>query len=46
VTIALILSAGGGSSPSASSSSAHPTRAQLERQLEAVAGARYGTTRP
>jgi hypothetical protein len=44
VTLVLVLSSGGstsGASSEASSASTPPTQAQIQRQLEAVSGARY-----
>jgi hypothetical protein len=43
LTVALIISNGGSNSVGAS---AHPSQATIQRQLESVAGARYGVVRP
>jgi hypothetical protein len=45
LTIALIVSSGSSVSSSIPSG-AHTSQAQIQRQLESVAGARYGTQRP
>jgi hypothetical protein len=45
LTIALIVSSGSSASSSAPAA-VHPSQAQIERQLESVAGPRYGVQRP
>ena len=46
MTIALIVSGSGSASSVLNSGNAHPSQAEITRQLESVSGARYGTVRP
>ena len=39
--VIILASSGGSSSDGSSAATAHPTQAQIQRQLEAVSGARY-----